>query len=148
MRGDKARSSEEVSTITVLPLLSNLCSRSPNTRVPKGPNRSAESPPSETMSNSIRVSLPDDESSRPGAEDDSGGSVDGGSPARPRPQKRRRIPVACGACRSKKSRVRRSSRGGTLGFQTRGIDGEERGRGRDWRPCPPGTILTSLSAAV
>lgn len=56
------------------------------------------------MAGSIRVSLPDNESMA-GAEDDSGGSI-GGSPARPRPQKRRRIPVACGACRSKKSRVR------------------------------------------
>ncbi|KAK2596585.1 hypothetical protein N8I77_013466 [Diaporthe amygdali] len=54
------------------------------------------------MAGSIRVSLPDNESMA-GAEDDSCGSA-GGSPARPRPQKRRRIPVACGACRSKKSR--------------------------------------------
>lgn len=57
------------------------------------------------MAGSIRVSLPDNESTA-AADEDSCGSP-GGSPAepRPRPQKRRRIPVACGACRSKKSRV-------------------------------------------
>lgn len=57
----------------------------------------------QTMAGSIRVSLPDNDSNA-GADEDSCGSP-GGSPARPRPQKRRRIPVACGACRSKKSRV-------------------------------------------
>lgn len=58
------------------------------------------------MAGSIRVSLPDNESTAGAADEDSCGSQ-GGSPAepRPRPQKRRRIPVACGACRSKKSRV-------------------------------------------
>lgn len=57
------------------------------------------------MAGSIRVSLPDNESTA-AADEDSCGSL-GGSPTepRPRPQKRRRIPVACGACRSKKSRV-------------------------------------------
>lgn len=57
------------------------------------------------MAGSIRVSIPDNESTA-AADEDSCGSPDG-SPAepRPRPQKRRRIPVACGACRSKKSRV-------------------------------------------
>ncbi|KAL2280224.1 hypothetical protein FJTKL_12684 [Diaporthe vaccinii] len=57
------------------------------------------------MAGSIRVSLPDNESTAGAADEDSCGSQ-GGSPAepRPRPQKRRRIPVACGACRSKKSR--------------------------------------------
>lgn len=60
----------------------------------------------QTMAGSIRVSLPDNESTA-GADEDSCGSP-GGSPARPRPQKRRRIPVACGACRSKKSRVSNS----------------------------------------
>ncbi|KAK7699453.1 hypothetical protein SLS64_011591 [Diaporthe eres] len=58
------------------------------------------------MAGSIRVSLPDNESTAGAADEDSCGSQ-GGSPAepRPRPQKRRRIPVACGACRSKKSRL-------------------------------------------
>jgi len=77
------------------------------------------------MANSIRVSLPDDES-RPGADYDSCGST-GGSPVRSRPQKRRRIPVACGACRSKKSRVGRSP-SGTIGFRLG--EGRERERSR------------------
>lgn len=95
------------------------------------------------MANSIRVSLPDDESSRPGAEDDSGGSVGGGSPARARPQKRRRIPVACGACRSKKSRVSKTEllKVGPLDFQARGSDGERRGDGEpDPRVSRPGRV--------
>lgn len=95
------------------------------------------------MANSIRVSLPDDESSRPGAEDDSGGSVGGGSPARARPQKRRRIPVACGACRSKKSRVSKTEllKVGPLDFRLGEVT-ERRGGGREraWPPCLSGRI--------
>lgn len=63
------------------------------------------------MADSIRVSLPTS-----GEENDEAGSPDEAVPGTPgpgdahrtehRPQKRRRIPVACGACRSKKSRVR------------------------------------------
>ncbi|KAL1866842.1 hypothetical protein Daus18300_006545 [Diaporthe australafricana] len=55
------------------------------------------------MAGSIRVSLPDNESTA-GADDDSCGSTGGSPAARSRPQKRRRIPIACGACRTKKSR--------------------------------------------
>ena len=112
VRGDKAHRSEEAPTSK--PFSTCIC---PSSTVPgyaslgSPPNRSAEHTLGyQTMANSIRVSLPDDDESRPGAEDDSCGSA-GGSPAQPRPKKRRRIPVACGACRSKKSRVRRSSCG-------------------------------------
>lgn len=73
------------------------------------------------MAGSIRVSLPDNESAA-AADEDSCGSQ-GGSPAepRPRPQKRRRIPVACGACRSKKSRVSKTeARGGEGGDPIQG----------------------------
>ncbi|KUI61319.1 hypothetical protein VP1G_11222 [Cytospora mali] len=59
------------------------------------------------MADSIRVSIPSasdagDESMGPHADD----SISGDTPVQSsRPQKRRRIPVACGACRSKKSRL-------------------------------------------
>ncbi|ROV90360.1 hypothetical protein VMCG_09709 [Cytospora schulzeri] len=59
------------------------------------------------MADSIRVSIPSasdagEETMGPLADD----SGSGDTPAQhSRPQKRRRIPVACGACRSKKSRV-------------------------------------------
>lgn len=53
------------------------------------------------MADSIRVSLPTS-----GDENEAMSSTPGGAGgAQHRPQKRRRIPVACGACRSKKSRV-------------------------------------------
>lgn len=62
------------------------------------------------MADSIRVSIPSarsddagEDSMGPHAADDSAGSGD--TTVQSRPQKRRRIPVACGACRSKKSRV-------------------------------------------
>lgn len=82
------------------------------------------------MAGSIRVSLPDNESTA-AADEDSCGSP-GGSPAepRPRPQKRRRIPVACGACRSKKSRVSKTEPETEWGTKPRG---ERERRFRDHR---------------
>lgn len=80
------------------------------------------------MADSIRVSLPTsgdetDMGTGPGPADDPippastpggpGGSQHGGQ----RPQKRRRIPVACGACRSKKSRVRLDGPPGQPGWK-------------------------------
>lgn len=60
------------------------------------------------MADSIRVSLPtsgdeNDNELEMGPPDEALSSSAGD--AHHRPQKRRRIPVACGACRSKKSRV-------------------------------------------
>lgn len=60
------------------------------------------------MADSIRVSLPTSgDEHEMGPPDEPGLIVTPGpGDTQHRPQKRRRIPVACGACRSKKSRVR------------------------------------------
>lgn len=61
-----------------------------------------------TMADSIRVSLPtsgDEQELDMDPPEESRSTASGPGDTQHRPQKRRRIPVACGACRSKKSRV-------------------------------------------